>query len=354
MHLNARQPWSQDHDYSSMPLPSPPSSSPTPSSTTLPFSMPPSPTTTSHHNPTSSLPNPLELLCPPSQPQAETISHLNGFPAHPALPAHLSLPTQPIPQHCLPSEALTLPHPPPRLAEMVCNIADFSNMMQIVESSIADANNIDQQPSPCPAPSPCTPSSPFGPAASPEAIASSAIAELTELTELEPAPAWGGGGWEPAEQQDILSSAMAALSDMLDSPECNSALQYNCSNFPNNLPTTSNSSFGYSNFHSSSSPSYNYPSQSDTGCYGMKTEAGMYGLKTEVCYGVKTETECYGGSPKQQASYGGLSNTTTTSSKENFGGLSVKESYGLSPTSVLDYGSPPSSPSSTDGWPMGE
>ena len=79
----------------------------------------------------------------------------------------------------------------------------------------------------------------------------------------------------------------------------------------------------------------------------MKTEAGMYGLKTEVCYGVKTEAESYGASPKQQQqSYGGL--------KENFGGLSVKESYGLSPTSVLDYGSPPSSPSSADGWPMGE
>ena len=311
--------------------------------------MPPSPSTT-HNNPTTPLPTPLDLLCPPSQHQTATsVSHLNGFPAHPTLPGHLSLPTHPIPQHCLPSEALTLPHPPPRLAEMVCNIADFSNMMAAEGNSIADTNNIHRQPSPC-----TTPPSPLGPASSPEAIASSAIAELTELTELEPAPAWGGP-WEP-EQQDILSSAMAALSDMLDSPECNSALEYNC-NYPTNVPTSS--PFGFSNSHSpalgnfhnsNSSPSYNYPSQADSGCYGMKAESGMYGLKTEVCYGVKTEVESYGGSPKQ--SYGDL--TTTTTSKENFGGLGLKESYGLSPTSVLDYGSPPSSPSSTDGWPMGE
>ena len=353
MHLNARQPWCQDHDYSSMPLPSPPRSSPTPSTTSLPFPMPPSPSTT-HNNPTSThLLTPLDLLCPQSQEQA--VSNLNGFPAHPALPGHLSLPTHPIPQHCLPSEALTLPHPPPRLAEMVCNIADFSNMITEAEgNSIEDAtNNIDRQPSPCRAPSPPSP------ATSPEAIASSTIAELSELTDLEPAPAWAGP-WEP-EQQDILSSAMAALSDMLDSSaECNSALEYNC----NYVPTSSSSSFGYNNspsalgnFHSSSTSSYNYPSQTDTGCYGMKAESDMYGLKTEVCYGaglVKTEAESYGASPKQ--SYGDLStSTSTTSLKENFGGeLNLKGSYGLSPTSVLDYGSPPSSPSSADGWPMGK
>ena len=305
-----------------MPLPSPPSSSPTP--TSLPFSsMPPSPTTTTQHC-TTSHPTPLDLLCSLSQPE---VSSRNG------LPAHLSLPTQPIPQHCLPSEALTLPHPPPRLADMVCNIADFSNTMA-AEGNSLDGNNIHPSPS-------TTPQSPLGQAASPEAIASSAIAELTELTELEAAPAWAAA-WEP-EHQDILSSAMAALSDMLDSPDCN-GLEYNNCNFPNNVPTAS-PSFGFShspaleNFHNSSSPSYSFSNQLDSSCYGMKTESGMYGLKTEVCYGVKTETESYGSSPKQQLSYEGLN---------------VKETYGLSPTSVLDYGSPPSSPSSADGWPMGE
>ena len=147
-----------------------------------------------------------------------------------------------------------------------------------------------------------------------------------------------------------LSSAMAALSDMLDSSDCSNDLEYNY-HFPSNIPITS-PSFNFSNspslgnFNTGSSPSYNYPSQTDAGCYGMKTEAGMYGLKREVCYnGVKTETE-------QQHMYRGQSNSTTT--KENFTGLSVKESYGLSPTSVLDYGSPPSSPPLADGWPMGE
>ena len=288
-------------------------------------SLPSSPT--SNHDPT---PIPVDLLCPPSQ--STMISQLNG------LPSHLSLPTQPIPQHCLTSEALTLPHPPPRLAEMVCNMPNFSNMMSV------DGNSVHRQPSPS-----SSPASPLGPAASPEAIASSAIAELTELTELNPSPEWPVGAWEP-EQQDILSSAMAALSDMLDSSDCSNDLEYNY-HFPSNLPITS-SSFNFSNspslgnFNTGSSPSYNYPSQTDAGCYGMKTEAGMYGLKREVCYnGVKTETE-------QQHRYGVQSNSTTT--KENFAGLSVKESYGLSPTSVLDYGSPPSSPPLADGWPMGE